>query len=169
MKLRLGLLYLGAASIAFMCGAVIVQAQDASGPGAKPATAMPSVLTVLPPEAQPSPHFSAEAATNAYLAQIPADATSRSDVYFRRRRLVDSLGLPGWSGRMHSCLATAVVGSYAEFRRENHALQAVADFYLLDQVPHSHVDLGFPSRGLGRLLSRTQIRVSDANIRSADE
>jgi Zn-dependent protease with chaperone function len=81
MNLRLGRLYLGAASITLMCGAVIVQAQDASGPGAKPATAMPSVLTV-PPEAQPSPHFSAEAATNAYLAQIPADATSRSDVYF---------------------------------------------------------------------------------------
>ena len=81
MNLRLGLLYLGAASMALMCGAVIVQAQDASGPGAKPATAMPSVLTV-PPEAQPSPHFSAEAATNAYLAQIPTDATSRSDVYF---------------------------------------------------------------------------------------
>jgi STE24 endopeptidase len=81
MNLRLRLLYLGAASIAFLCGAVMVQAQDPSGPGAKPATAMPSVLTV-PPEAQPSPHFSAEAATNAYLAQIPADATSRSDVYF---------------------------------------------------------------------------------------
>jgi STE24 endopeptidase len=81
MNLRLGLLYLGAASIALMCEVVMVQAQDASGPGAKPATARPSVLTV-PPEAQPSPHFSAEAATNAYLAQIPADATSRSDVYF---------------------------------------------------------------------------------------
>jgi len=42
---------------------------------------MPSVLTV-PPEAQPSPHFNAEAATNAYLAQIPAEATARSNAYF---------------------------------------------------------------------------------------
>jgi STE24 endopeptidase len=42
---------------------------------------MPSVIAV-PPEAQPSPHFSAEAATNAYLAQIPADATARSNAYF---------------------------------------------------------------------------------------
>jgi STE24 endopeptidase len=42
---------------------------------------MPSVLTV-PPEAQPSAHFDAEAATNAYLAQIPAEATARSDAYF---------------------------------------------------------------------------------------
>ncbi len=45
------------------------------------ASQMPSVLTV-PPEAQPSDHFSAEAATEAYLAQIPPTARARSDVYF---------------------------------------------------------------------------------------
>ncbi len=50
-------------------------------PGMQPSTAMPSVLTV-PPEAQPSAHFDPEAATNAYLAQIPADAKARSDAYF---------------------------------------------------------------------------------------
>jgi STE24 endopeptidase len=55
--------------------------QEAPGPGAKPATAMPSVVNV-PPEAQPSDHFDAVAATNAYLAQIPSDARSRSDAYF---------------------------------------------------------------------------------------
>ncbi|MGA8524546.1 MAG: hypothetical protein WB629_00600, partial [Candidatus Sulfotelmatobacter sp.] len=42
---------------------------------------MPSVIQV-PPEAQPSPNFNAEAATNAYLAQIPADSRARSDAYF---------------------------------------------------------------------------------------
>ncbi len=42
---------------------------------------MPSVIQV-PAEAQASPHFDATAATNAYLAQIPADKTARSDVYF---------------------------------------------------------------------------------------
>lgn len=42
---------------------------------------MPSVIQV-PPEAQPSAHFDATAATNAYLAQIPADKTARSDAYF---------------------------------------------------------------------------------------
>ena len=42
---------------------------------------MPSVITV-PPEAQPSEHFDPEAATNAYLAQIPASARARSDAYF---------------------------------------------------------------------------------------
>jgi STE24 endopeptidase len=45
------------------------------------ASQMPSVLMV-PPEAQPSDHFSAEAATNAYLAQIPPAARARSDAYF---------------------------------------------------------------------------------------
>jgi STE24 endopeptidase len=42
---------------------------------------MPSVIHV-PPEAQPSAHFDAVAATNAYLAQIPAEKTARSDAYF---------------------------------------------------------------------------------------
>jgi len=42
---------------------------------------MPSVIQV-PVEAQASPHFDATAATNAYLAQIPADKTARSDAYF---------------------------------------------------------------------------------------
>ena len=42
---------------------------------------MPSVIQV-PAEAQATPHFDATAATNAYLAQIPADNTARSDAYF---------------------------------------------------------------------------------------
>jgi STE24 endopeptidase len=45
------------------------------------ANEMPSVIQV-PAEAQPSPHFDATVATNAYLAQIPADKTARSDAYF---------------------------------------------------------------------------------------
>src|SRR6266436_4155125 len=50
---------------------------------AQPLTAnqMPSVIQV-PPEAQATPHFDATAATNAYLAQIPADRTARSNAYF---------------------------------------------------------------------------------------
>jgi len=42
---------------------------------------MPSVIQV-PAEARPSLHFDAIAATNAYMAQIPADRTARSDAYF---------------------------------------------------------------------------------------
>jgi STE24 endopeptidase len=42
---------------------------------------MPSVLTV-PEEAKASGHFDVEAATNAYLAEIPAAARARSDAYF---------------------------------------------------------------------------------------
>src|SRR3981189_85776 len=45
------------------------------------ANQMPSVIQV-PPEAQATPHFDATAATNAYLAQIPADKTARSNAYF---------------------------------------------------------------------------------------
>ena len=42
---------------------------------------MPTVIQV-PREAQATPHFDATAATNAYLAQIPADKAARSDAYF---------------------------------------------------------------------------------------
>ena len=41
---------------------------------------MPSVT--VPPEAQASQNFNADAATKAYLAQIPASAKARSDAYF---------------------------------------------------------------------------------------
>src|SRR5260370_10321252 len=44
-------------------------------------TTMPSVIHV-PPAAQPSAHFDAQAATDAYLAQIPPEARARSDAYF---------------------------------------------------------------------------------------
>ena len=55
--------------------------QQAPTPGRTPLTAMPSVIQV-PPEAQPSPTFNADSATNAYMAQIPADARARSNAYF---------------------------------------------------------------------------------------
>src|SRR5208337_361122 len=42
---------------------------------------MPSVIQV-PEAARATPNFDATAATNAYLAQIPADKTARSDAYF---------------------------------------------------------------------------------------
>src|ERR1022692_951768 len=45
------------------------------------ANEMPSVIQV-PAAAQATANFDATAATNAYLAQIPADKTARSDAYF---------------------------------------------------------------------------------------
>jgi STE24 endopeptidase len=57
------------------------RAQQTPGPGAKPATAMPDEIPV-PPTAQPSAHFDVEAATEAYLAEIPAGARAKSDAYF---------------------------------------------------------------------------------------
>jgi STE24 endopeptidase len=56
-------------------------AAQAAPPPQQPATAMPSVITV-PPAAQPSPNFDAEAATRAYLAEILPAAKARSDAYF---------------------------------------------------------------------------------------
>jgi len=56
-------------------------AQQTSTPGMQPETAMPSVLSV-PPAAQASPNFNAEAATDAYLAEIPAEKRAKSDAYF---------------------------------------------------------------------------------------
>ena len=67
-----------------LCGLIVFCAAFCAIPAlAQPPAAneMPSVIQV-PPEAQPSPHFDATAATNAYLAQIPADKTARSDAYF---------------------------------------------------------------------------------------
>src|SRR5580700_3943532 len=64
--------------LVFICAIYLTTAAFAQPPAANE---MPSVIEV-PPEAQPSPHFDAVAATNAYLAQIPADKTARSDAYF---------------------------------------------------------------------------------------
>jgi len=75
-KWHCGLLVLGFC-LMMMTGRLMGQ----QTPGTQPLTAMPSVIQV-PAEAQPSPNFNAEAATNAYLAQIPADARARSDAYF---------------------------------------------------------------------------------------
>lgn len=62
----------------FFCAAFLATPALAQPPGANE---MPSVIQV-PAEAQPSAHFDATAATNAYLAQIPADKTARSNTYF---------------------------------------------------------------------------------------
>lgn len=57
-------------------------AQQTPAPDSPSASMMPSVLTV-PSAAQPSANFfDPEAATAAYLAQIPPQATARSDAYF---------------------------------------------------------------------------------------
>src|SRR4051794_36370938 len=59
--------------------ALTTTAQEPANPSA--ANAMPSVI-VVPPAAQPSAHFDAQAATEAYLAEIPPAAKARSDAYF---------------------------------------------------------------------------------------
>ena len=58
----------------------VATAQPATVSG-NAANEMPSVTTV-PAAAQPSPNFNVDAATEAYLAQIPASSRARSDAYF---------------------------------------------------------------------------------------
>jgi len=77
MNSRLGLALLFALAFCFAISPAASAQQTTSLSNSQ----MPSVVTVAP-EAQPSDHFSAEAATNAYLAQIPAAAQARSDAYF---------------------------------------------------------------------------------------
>jgi len=74
-------IFTGLIALALLACVSVSQAQQSQGPGAKPATVMPDVVQV-PAAAQPSEHFDADAATNAYLAEIPASARSRSDAYF---------------------------------------------------------------------------------------
>ena len=77
MNTRLGLALLFALAFCFAIGSAASAQQTTSLSDRQ----MPSVITI-PAEAQPSDSFSAEAATNAYLAQIPAAARARSDAYF---------------------------------------------------------------------------------------
>jgi STE24 endopeptidase len=67
-------------AVAILALAMVLSAIDttAQPPGADQ---MPSVVQV-PAAAQPSSTFDVNAATNAYLAQIPADKRARSDAYF---------------------------------------------------------------------------------------
>ena len=77
MNTRLGLALLFALAFCFAIGSAASAQQTTSLSDRQ----MPSVITI-PAEAQPSDSFSAEAATNAYLALIPAAARARSDAYF---------------------------------------------------------------------------------------
>jgi STE24 endopeptidase len=73
--------FAGLAVLVLLACASALYAQQTPGPGAKPVTVMPDVIQV-PAAAQPSEHFDPDAATDAYLAEIPASARSRSDAYF---------------------------------------------------------------------------------------
>jgi STE24 endopeptidase len=71
----------GLVLLAFFLSSCLVIAQPNTGTGQQAVPAMPSVITV-PLEAESSDHFNAEAATQAYLAEIPAGAKAKSDAYF---------------------------------------------------------------------------------------
>ena len=62
-------------AILLLCFAVCSASAQTAPAGSNAANEMPSVTTV-PPAAQPSPNFNVDAATEAYMAQIPASARS---------------------------------------------------------------------------------------------
>ncbi len=64
-----------------LCWFLLIVAAATSLFGQSVQSAMPTKLTT-PPEAQPSAHFDVDAATNAYLAEMPPAARARSDAYF---------------------------------------------------------------------------------------
>jgi STE24 endopeptidase len=67
------------AALLLACIVLAVAGALAAPPAAKDQV---SPVLTIPPEARVSAHFDAEAATNAYLAQLPAEAKARSDAYF---------------------------------------------------------------------------------------
>ncbi len=66
-------------SVLALAGSPIAVADD---PAASLAPQEIPGIRDVPPEAQPSPHFNVEAATEAYLAKMPPAARARSDAYF---------------------------------------------------------------------------------------
>lgn len=68
-------------AILLLCFAVCSASAQSAPAGSNAANEMPSVTTV-PDAARPSPNFNVDAATEAYMAQIPASARTRSDAYF---------------------------------------------------------------------------------------
>jgi STE24 endopeptidase len=74
----------GLCSVAILASclfAIAASAQSVAPKDAVASTATPDIIPV-PAEAQPSSHFNVEAATDAYLAEMPGQARARSDAYF---------------------------------------------------------------------------------------
>src|SRR5580704_11853101 len=71
----------GVAVLAIFVFAMAARAQSGLSKDAVASTATPDVIPI-PAEAQASSHFDAEAATSAYVAEMPAQAKARSDAYF---------------------------------------------------------------------------------------
>jgi STE24 endopeptidase len=71
----------GGAFLVLLLLAGAATAQTVPPRDAPASTATPNVIPI-PTEAQASGHFNAEAATNAYLAEMPGEARARSDAYF---------------------------------------------------------------------------------------
>src|SRR3954453_16214920 len=111
--------------------------------GDKPLNAMPDVTTV-PLEARPSDHFDAQAASDAYLALIPAAARERSDAYFEGGywlTLWDFLFSVALYGALLGFRLSARLCDLAERFTRRRSLQTLLYWLQLSLVPFA---AGFP-------------------------
>jgi STE24 endopeptidase len=69
------------AAILVMLSVFVCEAQSPSAPASSQNSQI-DIPTTVPAAAQPSDHFDVNAATQAYLAEMPESATARSDAYF---------------------------------------------------------------------------------------
>lgn len=128
----------------------------------------PATVLTVPAEAQPSPNFNAERATEAYLAEMPSTARARSDAYFE-----GGYWMILWDFLYGVAVALVLLNFRwsAKMSRSGgayNAIQAPADPDLLGRVSFDHHDFGFSVDGLRRLLPRTQVRTGHANLRPVD-
>ncbi len=110
-------------------------------------TAQPDI-TKVPAAAQPSDHFDVDAATDAYLALMPASAKARSDAYFE-----GGYWLILWDFLFGAVIALLLLNlgwsaCDAQPGGAHHALQVAADLYLLGGIPAADVGAGISDGGV---------------------
>ena len=88
-------------------------------------------ITKVPAAAQPSDHFDVDAATDAYLALMPASAKARSDAYFE-----GGYWLILWDFLLGAVIALLLLNlgwssAMRNLAERHHTLEVAADLYLL--------------------------------------
>ena len=100
-------------------------------------------ITKVPAAAQPSAHFNADAATEAYMAMIPPAARPAPTPTLRAATGC-SVGFSVCLGRLPAAVESALVGAHARPGRAHHALQWLQTFLYWVQYLVLTTVLGFP-------------------------
>ena len=113
--------------------------------GAQPAIQPAVDITKVPVAAQPSDHFDADAATDAYMAMMPPAAIARSNAYFEGGYWLILWDFLISSAHLPPAAPDALVRAHARPGRAHHALPLAAEHPLLAAIPGHHVHPGFPA------------------------